>query len=270
MARKSLKNIMRLIDVAKEELPVEKSFLDDLKRSIELTDEKNKRLPSQTYKPSSLKCDRNMYYQVIGMTPDEVNSSYIGIGICNSGSDIHERIQQSILDMKANGMDCEYLNVADYVKSRELKDLEIVKEPNFDNKEYETKLYHKKLNISFLCDGIIRYKNRYYITEFKTESSNKFWQRQGVDESHYKQATAYSLMLDINEVIFIYICRDNLEMKSYLFKPTSDMKNELIGSIDTVNNYILKKMLPPKQNIPKNICQYCNYRSSCKIDKNML
>lgn len=266
MARKSLKNIMRLIDVAKEELPVEKSFLDDLKRSIELTDEKNKRLPSQTYKPSGMNCIRQSYYQIIGKEP-ETSNSYVGIGICNSGSDIHERIQQSILDMKANGMDCEYLNVADYVKSRELKDLEIVKEPNFENKEYETKLYNKKLNISFLCDGIIRYKNRYYITEFKTESSNKFWQRQGVDESHYKQATAYSLMFNIDEVIFIYICRDNLEMKSYLFKPTSDMKNELIGYIDECNRYLAKQEVPPKPiDIAKKHCTYCGYAKYCRKD----
>ena len=264
MARKSLKNIMRLIDVAKEELPVEKSFLDDLKRSIELTDEKNKRLPSQTYKPSGMHCIRQSYYQIIGKEP-ETNSNYIGIGICNSGSDIHERIQQSILDMRSNGMDCEYLNVADYVRSRNFEDLEIVKEPNFENSDYETKLYNKKLNISFLCDGIIRYKNRYYITEFKTENNNKFWQRQGVDESHYNQATAYSLMFDINEVIFIYICRDNLEMKSYLFRPTSDMKNALIGYIDTCNNYIAKQEVPPKPDTKK-YCNYCNYQKYCRKD----
>ena len=266
MARNSLKNVIRLIDNVKSELPVEKSFLDDLKRSIELTDEKNKRLPSQTYKPSSMNCIRASYYQITGKEP-EASSSYIGVGICNSGSDIHERIQQSILDMRGNGIDCDYLNVADYVKSRELEDLEIVKEPNFDNKEYETKLYHKKLNISFLCDGIIRYKNRYYITEFKTESSNKFWQRQGVDESHYKQATAYSLMLDINEVIFIYICRDNLEMKGYLFKPTNYMRNDLIGYIDECNKYITRQEIPPKPNpLPKKSCQYCNYVKYCRKD----
>ena len=40
MARNSLKSVMRLIDVAKDELPIEKSFLTDLERSIEMTEVK--------------------------------------------------------------------------------------------------------------------------------------------------------------------------------------------------------------------------------------
>ena len=39
----------------------------------------------------------------------------------------------------------------------------------------ETKLYHKKLNMSFMTDGIIRYKGKYFIFEFKKETSDKFY-----------------------------------------------------------------------------------------------
>ena len=38
----------------------------------------------------------------------------------------------------------------------------------------ECKLYHKKLNMSFMCDGIIKYKSKYFIFEFKTETANKW------------------------------------------------------------------------------------------------
>ena len=177
MARNSLKNVLRLIDEAKQELPVEQSFLADLKRSIELSDEKNFRKGSQSYKPSSMNCVRQMYYMVNGVEP-EVTSSYTLVGICNVGTDIHQRIQQAVLDMKSNGIDCEYVNVADYVRSRELDYLEIKQEPDFEHGNYETKLYHKTLNMSFLCDGIIKYQGRYYILELKTEGNNKFWSRQ--------------------------------------------------------------------------------------------
>ena len=64
MARNSLKNVCRLIDVANSNLPVEQSFLADLKRSIEITDERGSHKPSQSYKPSSMNCIRNMYYQI--------------------------------------------------------------------------------------------------------------------------------------------------------------------------------------------------------------
>ena len=131
----------------------------------------------------------------------------------------------------------------------------------------DIKLFHKLLNMSFLCDGIIKYKNKYYILELKTESSNKFWQRQDTDPVHYNQATAYSLAFGIDNVIFVYICRDNLEMKSYMFTPTSDMKNSLVGYIDECNSYVSRQVVPPKpEPLNKKACMYCRYKKYCKED----
>ena len=90
MARQSLKNICRLIDAAKDESPVEQRFLNDLRRSIEMTDEKNSRNPSQTYKPSSMNCMRQSYYQIMGVDRDECKSNYIDIAICETGTDRHK------------------------------------------------------------------------------------------------------------------------------------------------------------------------------------
>lgn len=263
MARNSLKNIARLIEQAKEELPVEQSFINDLKRSIELTEQKNRRKPSQTYKPSSMNCIRQSYYQITGVEPDEGTSSYNGIAICETGTDRHERIQNAVAMMKDNGIDCEYVDVAEFVKSRKLDYLEIVsKQGN------ETKLFHKTLNISFLCDGIIKYHNHYYIIEFKTEGSSKFFSRQGVDASHYNQAITYSLSLNLPEVIFVYISRDTLDMKCYLYTVTDDMKADIISYIEECDGYVKRKIVPP---IPKDVarktCNYCPYASQCRKDR---
>lgn len=267
MARSSLKNIMRMIDDAKQTLPPEKDFLNDLKTSIELTNSKSKVKGSQSYKPSSMNCIRQMYYIVIGADADAEIESYSGVGICNSGTDIHQRLQQAVLDMKKNGIDCEYVNVADYVESRGLDYLEIVKRPNFKKKDYETKLYHKTLNMSFLCDGIIRYKGKYYILEFKSEKSAKFWNREDVDPYHYNQGTAYSSVLQIDDVLFVYVNRDTLEMKSFMFTPTDDMKQSLIGKIETCDSYVAKLTPPPKpSDVERKTCSYCKYASQCKKD----
>lgn len=260
MARQSFKNICRLIDCAKEEVAPEQSFLGDLKRSIEITNSKNSRAPSKTYKPSSMTCTRNMWYQVTGYPQDEGYTPYTLIGICNSGTDIHERTQKYVDDMKNNGFDCEYINVADYVKQRNLDYLEIV-----EQKGMETKLYHKTLNMSFLCDGIIRYKNKYYILELKTESSFKWQERKGVDPKHYAQGTAYSVAFKIDQVIFVYINRDILDMKSYIFEPTQEMKDEMINKILECDNYVKENKLPPiPENVPKSSCTYCSWRNSCR------
>ena len=262
--RSSLKSVMRLIDVATEKLSVEDSFLADLKRSIELTDEKGRRLPSQTYKPSGMNCIRSMYYQVMGVEPDPASTSYCLVGICNSGSDIHQRIQQSIIDMKDNGIDCEYINVADFVRSRNLDYLDIVKEPDFEHRDYETKLYHKTLNISFLCDGIIRYKGKYYVLEIKSESSNKWLYREGVAQKHEHQGTAYPMIFNLDDTIFLYVNRDNLDMKAYMFHVTEEMKQSLVGLIEECDGYVKRKIAPPKPELPKGVCSYCSYKDRCR------
>lgn len=261
MARNSLKNVMRLIDVAKVSQPVEQEFLSDLKRSIELDADRSNRKPSQTYKPSSMNCIRQSYYQIIGKKQDQQQSNYVMVGICNSGSDIHVRVQSAIMNMVKNGMDCEYIDVADFVKTRKL-DLQVKGQAGV-----ETKLYDKNLNLSFLCDGIIKYKNKYYILELKTETSGKWWDRKGVDESHYNQATAYSIEFGLDDVIFIYINRDVLDMKSYIFHVTDEMKQNLIGYIEECDSYIKKLAVPPKpDNVSKKTCEYCNYKQACKSD----
>lgn len=265
MAR-NLKNIARLIETVNDTKPVEELFLSDLKRSIELTAKKNSRLPSQTYKPSGMNCIRAMYYQVMGKEcVDEPN--YTNVGICASGSDIHERIQQAVIDMKANGMDCEYINVAEYVKSRDLPDIEIVQEPDFEKGQYETKLYNKKYNMSFLCDGIIRYKDHYYILELKTEASFKWQARSGVDPKHYHQGIAYSLNLGLDEVIFVYINRDVLDMKAFMFNVDDKMRQSLIDLVTECQGYVDRQITPPKPQLGPYACKYCGYKHICDTDK---
>ena len=267
MARNVLRNISRLIEESQKDVPIEQSFLADLKRSIELQDKKESRPPSQTYKPSSMNCIRNMYYQVIGVDQDSETNGYSIIGICNAGSDIHQRIQQAVIDMKSNGMDCEYINVAEFVRQRDLDYLDIVAEPDFENGNYETKLFHKNLNMSFLCDGIIRYQGKYFILELKTESAYKFISRKGVDEKHYNQGISYSIAFGLDEVIFVYISRDVLDMKAYLFKPTAEQKQDLLGRISTCDTYVNQGKIPPKpDNAGPKLCSYCAYKTRCKGD----
>lgn len=256
-----IKNLARLLDSVNDKLSPDQDFIGDLKRSIELTEKKNARKPSQTYKPSSMKCIRSMYYQITGAEIESTDATYSLIGILNSGTDIHIRIQQAVEQMKNNGIDCEYVDVAQYVTERELTNEIEIKEKS----GMETKLYHKNLNVSFMCDGIVRYKGHYYILELKTENSYKFGMRKDVDESHYEQGTAYSYILKLPEVIFVYINRDNLDMKAYMFKPTDEMKQTFVNRIIDCDGYKERGEVPSKpDNLPKGSCSYCAYRKLCE------
>jgi len=258
MSRGSLKSVVALLNA--NDRPVNQLFLRDLKRSIELTANKSSRKPSQTYKPSSMNCIRNMYYQVVGTDQDEGESSYISVGICNSGSDIHERMQKAITDMKSNGIDCEYVDVAKFIESRKLDYLTVVAKQGM-----ETKLYHNDLNMSFLTDGIIRYRGKYYILELKTETSKKFYERKDVDPKHHNQGIAYSTAFGLEDVIFVYISRDILDMKSFLFHVTDDMRAELVHKIKECDAYVKRGITPPKPDTHGGkLCDYCAYQKTCE------
>lgn len=259
MARsKALKNVLSLVDV--EEVSVEQAFLRDLQLSIEREDAKNTRVPSRTYKPSGMNCLRGMWFQLMGVEPMKDSSTSTLIGICESGTDRHERIQKAVDNMKNHHFDCEYVDVAEYVKSHGLEETLEIK----SKQGMETKLYHKELNISFLCDGIIKYKGIYYILEIKTESSNKFWNQNGVMPNHFLQGTAYSLCFGINDVIFLYENRDTCAKKCFMFHVTAEMREAIRTRIAECNQYVENNICPPKPiEAGKQMCGYCSYREEC-------
>lgn len=266
MGRSSLKNVSRLIDLANKELPVNESFLEDFKRSVELTDEKNSGKPSNTFKPSSLVCKRNCYYQIMGANTDAGKSSFNMIGICNSGSDIHVRVQTAVMDMISNGIDCEWVDVETYIKENHLDYLVVREKKGTETKLYDTRF---KPHISFMCDGIIKYKGKYYILEIKTESSNKWYSRTDVDLKHHNQAISYSNSFHINDVLFLYIERDLLNAKCYKFSVSQQMRDNLEDFIHDVEGYVERQIVPPKPNtddLPKSACRYCSYATQCRKD----
>ena len=260
MAKHVLKNIHRLIGEAVKETPPEESFAADLTSAIEKLHANQQRTPSQSYKPSSMSCVRNMYFQVVGAPQDADRETAELIGILQTGTSRHDTLQGIIASMRTLGMDCDYLDVADYIKEKQLNHLEIV-----SKRGYETKLYHKDLNISFMCDGIIKYRGQYFILEIKTESIHKFVSRSGVDPSHYPQASTYALCLEINEVMFVYECRDNTAKKVYRLFVTDLAKYEVLAKIELADSHVTKMTPPPiPADLPKKVCSYCRYKSECR------
>lgn len=258
MASKSLKNIHNLIKAASEQIPAHEAFLNDLVSTICKCEETRK--ASQTYKPSSLICLRNMYYQIMGAEPNKEIKDECLIGMADIGSHRHEFLQRHVTKMKEIGIDCEWVDIEQYVEQncKELGTTVISKQG------YEYKCYNSKYNMSFLCDGIIKYKGTYYILEIKTEGSYKWSKRVDVDEKHIPQACCYSLCFGIDRVLFVYESRDNCMKKSYLFKPTQhQLEEQVINKISKCEEYVKDCVAPPKSE-NKRICAYCNYSELCK------
>lgn len=257
MAKSSLQNLAKLVKNVTDNKPVHEVFLMELCKTIEDTDEKRK--PSQSYKPSSLGgCMRNLYFQVTGAPTDGGNRSYSNIGITDSGTSRHETLQKAIYAMKKQGFDCEWISVKEWIRRRKPAGTKVVKVTGM-----ETKCYNDVLNISFLCDGIVKYKGIYYIIEIKTETFYKFQGQVNVFEEHKTQASTYSTCLEIDNVLFIYENRDTCTLKSFPLAITPQMKEDLVlGKIETCNGYVASGIVPPKSTVKKD-CTYCQYLKEC-------
>lgn len=264
MATLKVKDIFNYVKANTKE-SIADSFVADLNYSIKKNNENTESVVSQTYKPSSLNCIRNMYYQITGAETDSTSDiTGDSVGVAESGTDRHQRIQDAVIHMKDAGIDCEYIDVETYIKEHNLTDLKVVEKCG-----YETKLINTKYNFRFLCDGIIKYKGKFYILEIKTEVSFKWNNRDEVDPSHYNQAVAYALNFDINEILFLYENRDICSKKSYLYVVSEQQKQELVNLIQSCDNYVTKNILPP---MPMNLnynskqCRYCSYKNRCMLE----
>ncbi len=259
MSRVSLKQIHGFVNQEVNNMSVDKVFLQDLTMSIEKS--QSQKPLSRTYKPSSLNCMRGMYYQITGTIPDKSTSSANNIGMGESGTDRHERIQKAIMALALDNEQYEFVDVETYIKEKNIPHLQVVSKT-----ATETKCFHTVLNMSFMCDGILKIKGEYYVFEFKTEGSMKFSKREDVDPDHKNQATCYCLAFDIGQVIFLYENRDTLDKKAFLFTVIEGLKQDIVNKISTCDNYV-SKLQPPPKTVNKKTCYYCRYKSTCEKDR---
>lgn len=248
--------IARLI---KSRNSVDSKFLGELTRTIEKRNIPKK--PSQSYKPSSIGgCLRNIYYQLCGAEVDNTSKDYCLIGIGESGTDRHERIQTAISKMKEEGFNCDWLDVEEVIKELKPEGTKVIAKSGM-----ETKCFNDLYNLSFLCDGVVRYNGELYIIEIKTETSFKYSAHEEPFPEHKMQAACYSLALGINKVIFIYENRDTCDKKAYLVNVSDKLIDSVIDKIELCDGFIDEGEVPPKSDIVKH-CQYCNYKTQCRKD----
>lgn len=259
MSLKSLAKLVKQVSASKE-TPA-KQFQQYLNQAIIMLERENAREPSQTYKPSSLGgCNRRVYFEVTGAETDknpEIDPDFVGVA--ESGTDRHERIQSAIMEMKRLGIECEWVDVEEYLKMYPQEGTEIV-----ERKGNEMKLRNTKYNLSFMCDGIIKFGGNYYVLEIKTEVSFKWNGRTEAEPKHIVQASTYSLALGIDDIMFVYEQRDMCKKKFIHVKVTAeDKKEKVIDVINEVETHIKENTIPEKTD-KKNECTYCPFTQVCK------
>lgn len=250
------KTLMSLIKASVGELTPEESFLVELKQTVAKCNPPEK--GSNYYKPSSMNCDRCMYYMATDAEPDEELPTYNSVRITECGSSSHERIQYYVSQMRNKGYDCDWIDPEWYAKVKNL-DYLVVR----DKKEFETKFLDTRYNLSFLCDGIIRYRGKYYILEIKTEVDFKNKNRTSADPKHRNQSICYALSLKINDIMWLYENRNICEAKTFHTNVTEEEKESVVMRIEYVDNCKRNGKVPGKTDLLET-CKYCQFKNRCR------
>lgn len=211
------------------------------------------RIPSTAYAPSSMKCARNMFYKRSGYETDPTPREHHMIGITESGTDRHDRLQHQI----AQSTKIKWVDVEKYIEENNLDHLEIR-----DREGLELQLFDKERHLSFRCDGIIEFMDEFFILEIKTETSTKWDRRKEVDPDHYDQATVYSIAFGIPKVMFLYENRDRCLKKAYVFEPTEEQKDIILKRIQIAEQAFALNKEPIAEPSSSN-CRYCRYKIYC-------
>lgn len=208
--------------------------------------------------PSSLKCIRQIVYKLLSTTVEDEKRSYNLKGITEVGTYRHETLQEYITQMPS----WEFVDVEKYVKEKGL-DLRIG-----EKTDHELHLYDDKNRISYMCDGIIKNNTgKYFILEIKTMMSIKFMRIKDEIPDEYKlQATCYSYLMKIPDVMFLFEDRDLLTKKAMVFTPTQEEKNHIRDLIYRVNKFADENTIPEKPDVDRKVCQYCRYKKRCNSD----
>ena len=256
MANKSLHKLIN-----QNKMSVAEEFLMELTTTIENENYTDKDTPAKTINPSSADCNRRMFFKLSGYEIDNEKDSYSSIGICESGTDRHLRIQNTIKSIDKYYHNCKWIDVGTYIALKGLDYLKIL--PN-DNPN-ETKIEDTRDATHFLCDGLVLFNGEFYIFEFKTEIDRKFWDRDSIEPKHLTQTSYYANKLKVNKVIFVYENRNSCLKKCYLYEYSD---SEILFVDETI-----KKLLEDvdNKNIPDkcNKCQtkldtYCPYKEYCR------
>lgn len=229
-------------------------FLTDLVNDIEMNSRTESRKSTKAYKPSMMKCQREVFFAFNDYEKEDGSFDFQSIGILENGTDRHKRLQ----DILGKSKTIEYLDVEKYIMDEQLGYLSVI--GNFGN---ETLLFDKRYNIRFMTDGLVKYRDKVFILEIKTEASMKFDKHSGVWEEHFNQASCYSIAFGINDCLFLYENRDTLDKKVYHLHVTKEMRQQVYDFIKSTNGYLESKALPPKT-ANKNHCKWCEYRKHCR------
>ena len=123
----------------------------------------------------------------------------------------------------------------------------------------EVKCEYKHLNIMGHCDGTFGD----WVVELKGISTKGFTALRKPQRVHIRQVHCYMLALDIPRTIFLYLCRDDGQMKEFRIHFDMAVFRVIVDRIAHVEAFLDRGELPP-QDAPEYKCKGCKYEYACE------
>lgn len=213
--------------------------------------------PSQTFAPSSFRCDRLSFFRLRGVEPDTVSIVDKQLEFSAMvGTACHKEIQNNL---KQN-IGSQWVDVVDYLQCNKISHEYEIK----NRGEFETQLEFKYPPIKFSCDGILKIQDKYYLLEIKTSEYQSFSLLTEPKLQHIDQIKCYCSLLEINNALVLYQDRVYGETKCFEIYVQDYEMQQIFDRMDTVLDYVDKNIAPPKLISSDNWCKYCKYNQKCK------
>ena len=225
---------------------------------------------SKNISPSKLYCPAYEAFKLLGVPMAGQEESFETRGYAESGNSRHQTIQKFLID----NPEVEWVDPGKYVEENNLPfevhlkpDLRsfLEKHPDFTVEEaratlgeYEVNLIHKTQPLSFQLDGLIKYKNEYYIIEIKT--INKKDLSTSPLSKHQWQGKCYSFLLKIPKVCWIYESREDFKTKVTVQQFEAEEHQQVRNRL---NSILLNLDHPEKLTRNTEKCKYCRYFTHC-------
>lgn len=222
--------------------------------------EKNTRMSHKAFAPSGFRCPRKQWFRLRGVQPDSVKGVDTVLNFtAEMGTACHRILQSNIQAMLGES----WIDVEDYLTKNPIP-YEYVLTPSEDSLETFVEIVDPPFR--FACDGIIRWKDKYYILEIKTAEHGTFDDLTDPKSEHIDQVKSYASLLGIHDVLFLYQDRQYGDLKCYEMHVSAEDVKHVLDTVNIVMEAVRTNLAPSR--LPKGDAwcsrARCPYFNSCK------
>lgn len=215
----------------------------------------------RTFAPSTMRCKRLSWFRLRGVEPDEIEvtqSQKTMNFYALIGTSVHNYAQSILSSELMQELGISWTSPRIYSK--------LVKtgyDYKFEENGYETFITIDNPPVRFACDGIISYRDKYYIIEIKTVDFGAFQKLGDVLSKHIDQARCYSTFLKIPNVLFLYIDRQYGNIKCFETSFSEYDWDSVLNDCADIQTAVNSNLAPVGLHKGDSMCISCKYKIKC-------